>query len=88
MQFCSRIKITQKTFLWIIKEQIITWHYVSVYYEINKKEHMQKVKALKEIYLWDPFPEIVLLGEPLYPQAVLPVQNEEYWAETENTEML
>lgn len=44
MKFCSRIK-NIKTFLWIIKEQINTWHCVSVYDEINKKEHMKKIET-------------------------------------------
>ena len=58
-----------------------------MYYEISKKEHMRKIKTQNKIYLWDPFPETVLLVEPLYLQAVLPVQNEEYWAETEHRGM-
>lgn len=87
-KFCSKKnQNAQNPFLWIIKEQLITWHYILVYYKISKKEHTKKTKTWNKIYLWDPFLEIVLLVEPLYLRAVLPVQNEEYWAETENKAM-
>lgn len=46
------------------------------------------MKIYNTTYLWDPSPEIVLLGESLCLQAVLPIRNGEHWAKIENRGML
>jgi len=52
-----------------------------------RRNTKRKIKTYNTTYLWDPSPEIVLLGESLYLQAVLPIRNGERWAKTENRGM-